>query len=417
MPRYKVTTTEFEPARVMSVDVLRAVVMLAMIFVNDIAGVKGVPRALRHYPENGNGMTLVDVVFPAFLFVVGMSIPFAIEGRRAKGKSWAKLLGHIAMRTASLLAIGVLMVERPYDGGIGWRRGLWSLLMYAGVVGAFHSIRASATSIVARYVSLTIRILSGGLLLYLAIVFRDLSGGHIQTRWWGILGLIGWAYLWASLCYLLVRNVGPAAMVGTVALLIGVFIADRAGAFHIVRESHFPAFGKTIYPGTWVDIGTQWGTHAAIAMAGTVLGWMLLPENASTPATVKMRFAGVFAAMLALGGLLLYTSYGINKNAATPTWALVTAAITVVLWIAVYALVDVADQNAWATPVAWAGANALLIYVLAGLWYAAVSVFGLKWFSEMGAKYPDAMGRSWVVAVALSVIGAVLYRIGFRLRV
>ena len=73
--------------------------------------------------------------------------------------------------------------------------------------------------------------------------------------------------------------------------------------------------------------------------------------------------------------------------------------------------------KAWATPVAWAGANALLIYILAGLWYSIVSVFGFKWYSEMGAKYPDALGRSWVIAVALSVIGAGLYRLGFRLKV
>lgn len=414
MPRYKMSKTAFEPARVLSVDVLRAVIMLAMIFVNDIAGAKGVPRGLRHYPESGNGMTLVDVVFPAFLFVVGMSIPLAIEGRRSKGDSWWKIFGHIVLRTVSLLAIGVLMVERPYDGGMGWRRGLWSLLMYASVIGAFHSLRA--TSLGARYVSIAIRILCGGLLLYLAIVYRDLSGSHIQTRWWGILGLIGWAYLWASICYVLVRNVGPAAIVGTVALLVGVYIADRAGAFSIVREFHFQAFGKTLFPGTWIDIGTQWGTHVAITVAGTVLGWMLLPENSSTPPTLKMRFAGVFAAMLTAGGFLLYASYGINKNAATPTWALFSAAITILLWIAVYALVDVADQNAWSKSVARAGANALLIYIAAGLWYAMVSVFAMKWYSEMGAKYPHAMGRSWVLAVALSVIGAGLYRVGFRLR-
>ena len=55
--------------------------MFTMIFVNDLAGVSPntVPWWMRHFPGNGNGMTFVDLVFPAFLFLVGMSIPSALE--------------------------------------------------------------------------------------------------------------------------------------------------------------------------------------------------------------------------------------------------------------------------------------------------------------------------------------------------
>src|SRR5207247_880199 len=68
--------------RVLSVDVLRGLVMFTMVFVNDIAGGRGLPGWLKHFQNNKqhpSGMTFVDLVFPAFLFIVGMSIPLAIE--------------------------------------------------------------------------------------------------------------------------------------------------------------------------------------------------------------------------------------------------------------------------------------------------------------------------------------------------
>src|SRR5437870_11097467 len=124
------------PARTTSVDVLRGLVMFTMVFVNDVAGAHGLPGWLKHFhnsPQHPSGMTFVDVVFPAFLFIVGMSIPSAIESRRAKGQRWLRIYGHIILRATSLLAIGALMVEDPDDAKIGWHEGVWSVLMFSGV--------------------------------------------------------------------------------------------------------------------------------------------------------------------------------------------------------------------------------------------------------------------------------------------
>src|SRR5213596_1577872 len=69
--------------RITSIDALRGLVMFAMIYVNDIAGADHVPDWMVHYSDRhrGSGMTFVDLVFPAFLFIVGMSIPFALRAR------------------------------------------------------------------------------------------------------------------------------------------------------------------------------------------------------------------------------------------------------------------------------------------------------------------------------------------------
>src|SRR5579863_6361082 len=94
--------------RITSIDAVRGFVMFTMIFVNDLAGApeRLVPDWMVHFSDRQHatksGMTFVDLVFPAFLFIVGMSIPFALGGRMAKGEPIWKTLGHIVVRTLAL---------------------------------------------------------------------------------------------------------------------------------------------------------------------------------------------------------------------------------------------------------------------------------------------------------------------------
>src|SRR6478736_1514328 len=75
-------------ARLTSIDALRGLVVFTMIFVNDLAGVPNsiVPAWMKHF-HGKSGMTFVDLVFPAFLFIVGMSIPLGLGSRLEPGES------------------------------------------------------------------------------------------------------------------------------------------------------------------------------------------------------------------------------------------------------------------------------------------------------------------------------------------
>src|SRR5208337_950768 len=111
--------------RIHSIDALRGFVMFMMIFVNDLAGAgKVVPDWMVHFSDRhhgGSGMTFVDLVFPAFLFLVGMSVPFALGPRLARGEPAWKTFGHVIVRTLSLFLIGILMVhETPDTAALGW---------------------------------------------------------------------------------------------------------------------------------------------------------------------------------------------------------------------------------------------------------------------------------------------------------
>lgn len=61
-------------ARIMSIDIFRGLTVLLMVFVDNLDFVKGLPWWTYHMPRQANGMTYVDMVFPAFLFVMGMSL-------------------------------------------------------------------------------------------------------------------------------------------------------------------------------------------------------------------------------------------------------------------------------------------------------------------------------------------------------
>ena len=73
--------------RILSIDVFRGFTIFMMVFVNDLAGVGNIPDWMKHMPADADAMTFVDVVFPAFLFIVGMAIPFAVKNRLEKGRA------------------------------------------------------------------------------------------------------------------------------------------------------------------------------------------------------------------------------------------------------------------------------------------------------------------------------------------
>ena len=104
------TNSKNTSQRILSIDIVRGLTLLLMLFVNDLY-MPGVPSWLGHTEMNFDGMGLADWVFPSFLFMVGISIPYAIEARRRRGASDLQIAGHILWRTLSLICIGVALLN------------------------------------------------------------------------------------------------------------------------------------------------------------------------------------------------------------------------------------------------------------------------------------------------------------------
>ncbi len=410
--------TDVAPVRrITSVDALRGLVIFTMIYVNDIAGVDSriVPAWMRHY-HGPSGMTFVDLVFPAFLFVMGMSVPIALNARLARGEPLWKCLLHVVTRTLSLLLIGILIVNgSPDSEKMGWSATLWSVLMFVSAICAFSSLALPDRTQISRVITLVLRVVGFASLVFLAFAFRGQDGHRIialspfsiHHEWYGILGLIGWAYLVTALVFLVFRTYRT-ALLGCVVLLFCLYPADQTGTFD----------------GFWlkriVGIGSTLGSQGAIAVAGMLLASILLTPDATT-IRARGRFAVLFIAGCSAGALLLHGLYGINKNRATPSWCLWACAITATVWLLFYFLADVRPQriaSKVAKPFALAGSNVLLAYLLSEAHGAALELVGLGgWYARLAE--PDlahAMARSIGCAVAILAVTAGLNRLGFRLK-
>src|SRR5580692_11344776 len=89
--------------RVVSIDIFRGVTMAVMIFVNEVAEVRGLPWWTNHAHAWEDRMTYVDMVFPFFLFAAGLSMPLAIAQRLKRNPSTFALCLHIVLRALALL--------------------------------------------------------------------------------------------------------------------------------------------------------------------------------------------------------------------------------------------------------------------------------------------------------------------------
>lgn len=345
--------------RIASVDIFRGLTILVMVFVNDVSGVKGLPWWTYHMPENANGMTYVDMVFPTFLFLVGMSIPLAINHRRAQGASYAKILAHVATRSISLVVMGLLLANlnniAPQLTGMDAQ--LWSLLMFAGVILLWNRYPRSAK------LSPCYRVLkwSGLLLLaWLVLIFRRKTGQNsaatLDFSYPEILGLIGCAYFSVSLLYILLKK----SFWTFVACLVALNAMNAAAQMGLLRWlENIPIY---FWP-------FETGSSASITMAGLAASFIFFGKTVAPTFKAKAGWAMGYAAVLFGAGWAL-APLGISKNHGTPTWCLYSAAASVVIFLLLYWIADVRRLTSWAGFVHPAGSNTLTTYLLPWIWYS-----------------------------------------------
>jgi hypothetical protein len=270
---------------------------------------------------------------------------------------------------------------------------LWNVLMTAAVVLLLAAPAAEGAGRRWRLAGLV-------WLVALILVFRaDGVSGWIQIRpyWWGILGLIGWAYLVAAAACLLARD-RPAILVSAVAVLYLVALADEANAIGVLRAIRPVLF-----------VGRMLGAHGALVLSGAVFGLALWRhrDEGRPAARFVIPALGFALACAVAGGLVhalhdVHPAFEISKIRATAAWCLLSAAWTVLAWTAIYASADVAGHRRWPRAIAIAGENALVIYLLAPF---LLSLFDLLAWA-LGWNPYEALGRSLAVGVVRSVVFA-----------
>jgi len=400
--------THLEPSlsssrqRLFSLDVFRGLTIFTMVFVNDVAGVQNIPAWMKHVPPGVDGMTFVDVVFPAFLFIVGMAIPFAVRNRRRKGDSTWQIWKHVLIRTAGLLILGFFMVNAEEMNREATRipAWLWNVLLYIGAVLIWNRY-PKAENARQQNIYLGLRVLGGLILLVLIPLFRKGEAGNLlgmTPSWWGILGLIGWAYLYAMIAYWLFRR-ELYAMTGVLGLFTLMAIGLMSGGIEVPGWLQFASHGGNL-------------SHASLTVAGIVLSTMLLREELAASVPKRLVWILTFGGLLAVAAWFLEPLYGVAKLGATPSWALYSAAICCGVFALIYWLVDVKGYRGWARFLKPAGENPLLTYIIPFVIYA---LLGYRFLPELFNEGWIGVLRSVLFSLFVLWLAALLTRANVRL--
>jgi heparan-alpha-glucosaminide N-acetyltransferase len=390
--------------RLDSIDVFRAVTMFLMIFVNDLWSLEDVPKWLEHSKGAEDAMGLSDVVFPGFLFIVGLSIPFAIANRRKKGDSNALIVRHIAGRTFALLLMGIFIVnyENIADGAMVVNKYVWEI----GMVIAFFLIWNVYPSNPEKKGLYTALKTAGYLLLAgLAVIYKGgdaTNPSWMETHWYGILGLIGWSYLLGALTYLLTGDRLTWAIVGWLFFVL----------FNLASFSGMLDFLDPVKKHVWI-VGS--GSMPAFVMGGVVAS--VIYRNGRNAVNNTFLIILIVLGVVCLAyGFGTRPFWGISKIRATPAWVGICTGISLVAFAFLFWLVDLQKIKNWANVIKPAGTATLTCYLIPYIWYAVITLAGISLPMYLRTGLVGLVKSACFSLLVILLTGAI-NRIGIKLKI
>ncbi|MEP1448918.1 MAG: DUF5009 domain-containing protein [Paraglaciecola sp.] len=382
--------------RIESIDILRALTMLFMLWVNDFSTLSEVPKWLAHGPAGENYIGFSDLIFPLFLFVVGMSIPLALQIRLDKNHSSWSITKHILIRGASLLLIGVFIVnyEIAHNATIVFGSQWWGFIMALGVVLIWIDWRKSP---IAQKFYLPIQCIGVCLLVFLAFVYSGGENGELgmRTHWWGILGLIGWAYLANSLLALISRN----------KLLISIVFFV---IFNILSILNF-AGPLSELPGVLSYFGTVLQGFIPTFTAAGVVSTLLIQHFRQKSQILTFWILLLFAAINILYAFLMQPYYWMIYKLG------VSIAFSIICYAMLYFLVEIKGFTKWASFFTAAGTATLTCYLIPYFYYPMREITGLR-LPDMLNSGSIGLLVSFGYAYLVVLLASYMEKSGFKLK-
>src|SRR5215213_820728 len=308
------STIPTDSRRLVSLDVFRGITIAGMVLVNNPGTWEHVYGPLEH--AAWNGWTPTDLVFPFFLFIVGIAIPLAFGKRVESGGTTRDLYVKIIKRTLIIFAIGLFLNGFPYFG-------------------------------LAEY------------------------------RIPGVLQRIAVCYFFASIIFLNTRVRTQVAI--TIGLLLGYWLllkfvpAPGFAAGDLTKEGSLPSwvdrvvFGKHVW--AQARVYDPEGVLSTIPAIGTTLMGVLTGHWLRTEKPRYEKAAGMFVvgALCVAVGWAWNFFFPINKALWTSSYVLFTGGLALQFLSLCYWLIDIKGYRRWAKPFEVFGLNAIALYVVADL--------------------------------------------------
>ena len=315
--------------RLLSLDFFRGFAVAAMILVNNPGSWAHVYPPLLH--ANWHGWTPTDLIFPFFLFIVGVSISLAFSGMQERGVPKPDLYKKIIRRSIIIFALGLFLSGFPFFD--------------------LHSLRIPG-------------VLQRIALCYLAasIIFLNCS---FKTMFSWTFGLL--LFYWAAMEWIPVPGIG-----------IGSYAKGEnfsAWLDSILLPGHM--WSQSI---TWDPEGV-FSTLPAISttLFGVLTGRLLLGQKSAMEKTTLLLICGTFAIIT---GMIWSHWLPINKSLWTSSYAVFMSGISMVLLATAYYLIDIKGWQKGIKPFRVYGMNAITVFVLTGI--VGRLLYEIKWQSGDG---------------------------------
>lgn len=321
--------------RMISLDVFRGLTVGLMILVNNPGSWSHIYGPLRH--ASWHGWTPTDLVFPFFLFIVGVAMALSFGKRMEAGADVAALKKKVWSRGAIIIGLGLFLNGFPFN-----------IPLNAQMAADFE--------------------------------FLDIFRRFTTLRYWGVLQRIGLCYLISGLIILhFPRTRDRIFAVGVLILIYEFFmrvpLVDGWGAGSFALQDNFIRyidmliFGEAhLYGGTGVPFDPEGFLSSFPAVLTTMSGFWL-GEYLRKPIDHqdKLTNLSVIGIILFVLGSILGLLEPINKQLWTVSYVVVMAGLAVMMVVVSSYIIDVKKWNFWIKPAIVFGSNALVVFVGSGI--------------------------------------------------
>lgn len=212
------------------------------------------------------------------------------------------------------------------------------------------------------------------ILIFLAVIYNGGPQGEnwMKIQWWGILGLIGWAYAINGLIYLYSkRNIVIIVVLWVVFNLLSILNQTDK----LIFENDSITLFSTLYT----------GTIPAFTTAG-IVATLIFKKLSGT--NIKWRYISLIGlgVLHIIYGIATRPYWGISKIQGTPSWLAICTGIGFLMFAILYYITDVKKQTSWAKIIAPAGTATLTCYMIPYLLYPMYAITDIK--------FPDILNSS-----------------------
>jgi predicted acyltransferase len=362
--------------RLVSLDFFRGLAIALMILVNNPGGDKYY-GLLQHV--DWNGLTVADLVFPFFVFIMGAAIPYSLAGKLERGENKQKLLVRIIRRTVILFALGLIINGFPY------------------------------------YDLATLRVMGVLQRIALCYFFASITFLFASKRWQIVLTMVAPVVYWMLMVLIPVPGYGAG-------------ILDKQGnlAGYVDRF----LLGGHLYAVAWDPEGLLSTLPAFVtAMTGVLIGQSLKSNSRPSNKCLNLLLVG---SLSIAAGLVWNFWFPINKNLWTSSYVALTSGLAIVILAACFYVIDVRSLRSWTKPFVILGINAITVYFLSeivnlSLIYVEIPFGGINAglksliYEELFASWAGPLHGSFIYALAYLafcwIIALMLWKKGVFLKI